>query len=108
MIYAVHHVAGRLRIRNLDIKGSKRDTARYCDVVRCLPGVYAVKGRAVTGSVIIEYDPHTTRPDALLGLLGASAAPRLGLVEKVAERVGQVLVERLIERSAGVLIAALI
>ena len=108
MIYAVHHVAGRLRIRNPNIKGSARDTARYCDVVRCLPGVHAVKGRAVTGSVIIEYDPFVTRPEQLLVLLGAKGLAGKGITEKVAERVGQALVERLIERSASVLIAALI
>jgi hypothetical protein len=108
MVYAVHHVAGRLRIRNPGIKGSARDTARYCDVVRCLPGVYAVKGRAITGSVIIEYDPCVVRPQVLLGLLGAQAPVNKGVAEKVAEKVGQALMERLIERSASVLIAALI
>src|SRR5918999_6383705 len=104
MIYAVHHVAGRLRIRNLGIKGSARDTTRYCDVVRCLPGVYGVKGRAVTGSVIIEYDPSVTRPQALLTLLGAKGRLTKGLAEKVAEKVGQALMQRLIERSASALI----
>jgi len=105
MVYAVHDVVGRLRIRNPEIKGCARLTARYCDVVRCLPGVYAVKGRALTGSVVIEYDKHLTDAQMLLRLLEARDAVRKGTAEKIAEKIGQALMERLIERA---LLAALI
>jgi hypothetical protein len=99
MVYTVHHVPGRLRIRNLEIKGCARSTARYCDVVRCLPGVYAVKGRAVTGSVLMEYDPHLTDRDTLLGLLQAKGAGRKWAGEKIAEKIGHALMQCLIERA---------
>ena len=108
MVHAVHHVRGRLRVRNVDIKGSARDAARYSDVVRCLPGVYAATASALTGSVVIEYDARITSHETILQLLGASSAPRARRGEKLVEKFGQVLVERLIERSASVLIAALI
>ena len=108
MVHAVHHVRGRLRVRNVDIKGSACDAARYSDVVRCLPGVYAATASALTGSVVIEYDAHITSHETILQLLGASPARQVKRGEKLVERFGQVLVERLIERSASVLIAALI
>ena len=74
MVYTVHHVRGRLRIRNLGIKRSERDAARYCDVVRCLPGVHAASASALTGSVVIEYDPGITDHLEICQLLGAHAA----------------------------------
>ena len=107
MVHAVHHVAGRLRIRNPAIKRSTSAAARYCDVVRCLPGVRGAKANAVTGSVLIEYDSRITAHQELLNLLGAK--PRRHAVgEKIGEKIGQVLVERMIEHSARALIAALI
>jgi hypothetical protein len=108
MIQAMHHVRGRLRIRNLAIKGSRRDAARYCDVVRCLPGVYAAQAKPRTGSVVIEYDPEITRYEEILKLLGARPLARARTADKLVEKLGQVLVERLIERSASALITALI
>ena len=108
MLQAVHHVKGRLRIHHRGIKRDHRYAARFCDVVRCLPGVYAATARPRTGSVVIEYDWRLTDCAALLRLLGAMppARPRMG--EKLVERLGQVLVERLLERSASALIGALI
>lgn len=108
MVHAVHHVAGRLRIRNLAIKGSAGDAARYCDVVRCLPGVRAAKASIVTGSVVIEYDVQRTDHATLLQLLEAAPAPTVRVAEKATQRLGQLLLERLIARSASALIAALI
>jgi hypothetical protein len=108
MIQAVHHVRGRLRIRNLAIKGSRRDAARFCDVVHCLPGVYAATARWRTGSVVIEYDWRITDHEELLQLLGARPLARARLGEKLVEKLGQALVQQLIERSATALVGALI
>jgi hypothetical protein len=107
MVHAVHHVSGRLRIRNPAIKRSASAAARYCDVVRCLPGVRGAKASAVTGSVLIVYDTRITGHQELLTLLGAKPM-RAVLANKVAEKIGQALVERMIEHSARALIAALI
>ena len=108
MVHAVHHVAGRLRIRNPAIKRSASAAARYCDVVRCLPGVFGAKASAVTGSVVIKYEPSVTDHHELLRLLGAKAMRQQARGQKIAEKIGQALVERMIEHSARALIAALI
>ena len=108
MIFAIHHVPGRLRIRNLRIKGKAGHAARYCDVVRCLPGVYAARASAVTGSVVIEYDPSITDQAALLRLLEAEQRDASARGEKLVEKLGEVVLQRLLERSATALIAALI
>jgi hypothetical protein len=107
MIQAVHHVRGRLRIRHLGIKRDRREAERFCDLVRCFPGVYAASARPITGSVVVEYDWRLTGHEQLIQLLGAAplARPRQG--EKLAEKLGQILVERLIEHSASALIGAL-
>jgi hypothetical protein len=108
MIQAVHHVRGRLRIRHLGIKRDRREADRFCDLVRCLPGVYAASARPTTGSVIVEYDWRVTDHEQLVQLLGAAPLARERHGEKVAEKLGQILVEHLIERSASALIGALI
>jgi hypothetical protein len=108
MIQAVHHVRGRLRLHHREIKGDRHYAARYCDVVRCLPGVYAATARARTGSVVIEYDWRVTSHEELLQLLGAAPLGPVRRAEKIVEKVGQVLMERLLERSASALIGALI
>jgi hypothetical protein len=104
MVHAVHHVRGRLRIRNLAIKGSRHAAVRYRDVVRCLPGVYAATARARTGSIVIEYDPSITDQAQLCQLLGVRPAGGAKPVEKLVEKLGQVLIERLIERAFVALI----
>jgi hypothetical protein len=108
MVYAVHQVPGRLRIRNPAIKANERAAASYSDVVRCLPGVHAARASRVTGSVVIEYDPRVTSADELLQLLEARCLPKSRQRDRVAERLGRVVIERLLEHSAGALIAALI
>jgi hypothetical protein len=107
MVHAVHHVAGRLRVRNPAIKRNAAAAARYCDVVRCLPGVWGATANAVTGSVVIRYDHRFTTHRELLGLLGAKPL-RHRPGDRLAEKIGQALVERMIEHSARALIAALI
>src|SRR5919197_5946002 len=105
MVFAIHHVPGRLRIRNLRIKGNAGHAARYCDVVRCLPGVFAARASAVTGSVVIEYDVDITDRAQLLRLLEAKRTGALARRAKLVEKLGEVLVQRLLERSATALIS---
>jgi hypothetical protein len=108
MVYAVHHVGGRIRIRNIAIKGCKRAAASYADVVRCLPGVSTVRASALTGSVVIEYDRNEVHGQTLMGLLGARPVSGPSVVDRVAEKIGKMVVQRLLEHSARALIAALI
>lgn len=108
MIQAVHHVRGRLRILHRGIKRDRRYAARFCDVARCLPGVYGATARVHTGSVVIEYDWRITDHEELLRLLGAAPLAPARRAQKLVEKLGQALVERLIERSASALIGALI
>jgi hypothetical protein len=108
MIQAVHHTRGRLRLRHLGIKGDRRAAARFEDVVRCLPGVYAAAARANTGSVVVEYDCQITDHEELVQLLDAVPLVRTPARDKLVEKLGQVLVESLLQRSASALIGALI
>jgi hypothetical protein len=116
MVEMVHQVPGRLRIRILGTKGNPGEAARVKARIESMRGVCAATVNAVTGSVVIHYDPRTTRVEAIaaglqLDAVSAAAMPGLAGLKPVARRIGQrlarSLIETLLERSAMALIAAL-
>jgi Cu2+-exporting ATPase len=64
-----HSVRGRLRVR-YPVRWLRARVPAVESAIRALPGVRAVSGSAVTGSVRIEYDPLRLAQDALLDALG--------------------------------------
>ena len=59
--YIVHHIPGRLRIRLPKAKGNPDLLARISQSLSPLSGVRQVSTNESTGSVVIHYDPGTSR-----------------------------------------------
>lgn len=110
----VHHVPGRLRFK---ADALKRDAARLdavCGGLAALAGVRSVSTNAVTGSVIVGYDPDKLKPADLCAALqrrGLTVPPRAenaAHLPALAERIAATLVESILEKLAVTLIAAVI
>ncbi len=118
MTHYIHHVPGRLRVKTPVIK--RNDTrARYAkDLLERTEGVLAIDVNTVTGSILINYDPHAGNGEAILGalreqgyighVLPARVEPAANLGQKLSDIVVNKMVETVLERSAAALIAALI
>lgn len=121
----VHHVPGRLRLRSPLIKGDPGRAKAACATVTALPGVRAAKASTVTGSLTILYDPALTGAATVAEALHAgghlpecpqvSAEIRIDLdaaASMLGEKVGQAAlsfaIEKVMERSALAVFAALI
>lgn len=113
----IHHTPGRLRVRSALIKRDAAAAERVRQVLISHPGVSAVDASPVTGSITIRYVPDQVEHRHLLsvleghGHLGPAAAAPAGpaaLGERIGAKVGSMLLEKLVERSATALIAALI
>jgi hypothetical protein len=119
--------AERLRLRFGELKGEPLAIAELASSLRRLPSVTKVETSVVTGSILLTYDadrhaestfwpalratlaqhglPGCERAAASQGGQGGSATPA---VDGIAERIIGSVVEKLVERSALALVAALI
>jgi cation transport ATPase len=126
MNHYIHHIPGRLRVKNPSIKNATRAKAAQ-ELLQRLPGVNSTEVNTLTGSVVIHYEKDTVSSDAILDVLrlngyvdstastGQSDAQGqfvLPTVSKVGEAFGKavfgVLIEKALERSAVALLAAII
>jgi copper chaperone CopZ len=118
-----HHVPGRLRVRCPRIKRDEREAARVTAVLSELDGVTRVEASVVTGSIVVVYDTDTVPGERILSLMdcGGAPAPRQSqglddLVQSAASRsAGRVAkavigyaIEQMLQRSATMLIAAVL
>jgi hypothetical protein len=130
MIHPVHHIPGRLRLRVPAIKHCDRHAHAVGDVLRQTDGVLHHALSRVTGSVVVHYAPERLDPQGLLDRLRAALpAPAPGtalallptvaplqptygggrsLAQRLGSAVASSLTEKLIERSAAALVAALL
>lgn len=125
----IHHTPGRLRVRSQVIKRDEVAADRARDILTAHPGIEGVETNATTGSITIRYASSHLDGSRLLALLdghgflrpktaqaatpedtlrGRSVPVADRLAEKVGSAIGTVLLEKLLERSATALIAALI
>ncbi len=137
MIHHLHHVPGRLRLRVPAIKRNEHHARAVGSVLRETDGVLRHEVSSVTGSVVVHYAPGRLDPQRLIDRLrelapelAPSAAPattgaalvpwqpvsalRLpavgerSLVQQIGKTLATSLTEKLIERSALALVAALL
>lgn len=130
MIHPVHHIPGRLRLRVPAIKHSEHHAHTIGDLLRQTDGVLRHALSRVTGSVVVHYAPERLDPQGLLDRLrAASPAPATGtalallptaaplraghggerpLLQRLGSAVASSLTEKIIERSAVALVAALL
>lgn len=126
-MHYIHNTPGRLRVKALNLKRNHRAAEFFERHLQGLDGVRRVAANPVVGSLTVHYDPDALRPEELIehlkekGLLAAEAAlpvqdPRREALDrattKLAETVGQALLEKLmekvLERAAVTLIAAVV
>lgn len=121
MIYPVHHIPGRLRIRSRRTKGDTQAAEALQRRIAAIDGVEKVTVSVLTGSAVIEYACDRVTGLGILGQLdglrygagpGALAVPQapadaadLGLL--AGKLVGAVA-QAVVERSALALVSALI
>ena len=94
-----HYVPGRLRLRAAELKTDPAKLEAFCAELGAVPGVRSVTPRRLTGSIVIEYDPAVLPPDGLSAALHECS---------VADQIAAKTVERLVEKLAVALIAAVI
>lgn len=114
----IHHTPGRLRVRSPLIKRNEAAAGKARDLFSRHPGVETVETNPTTGSITIRYAPHQVDHRSLLSLLDdhghlrspqpTPAPAENRLAESIGSTVGTMLLEKLVERSATALIAALI
>jgi copper chaperone CopZ len=122
MSHYIHHVPGRLRVKTQLIKGNEARAKAAKEHLSNVNGVRETDVNTLTGSIIIWYDvglatsmtildslrhvgviQHVTTQTVSTGAVRGNA-----IVEKVGETVVNKIVEMVIERSAILLIGALI
>ena len=118
MIYPVHHIPGRLRIKNPAIKGNQGAADALRARICAIHGVGRIEVSTLTGSVVIEYCRETVTG---LGILQQLDDMRYGLGQEVwvaqkpasgcdtvAEKLIGNVAQAVVGRSAAALVAALI
>lgn len=121
-----HHIPGRLRTRYPQLKNNPARARIVAAAICNIDGVLSVETSAVTGSMLIRYDTHAGKREALLdalhrtkqqlGLLQVSPSPQPApgqatqgnLAETFADKALGMIVEKCIEHSAYALFAALL
>lgn len=69
MSYYVHEVPGRLRVKTPSARGQAWVAQRIEEMVRAIPGVYAVNVNTTTGSILLNYDSTTVNSKGILEIL---------------------------------------
>jgi hypothetical protein len=132
MIHHLHHVPGRLRLRVPAIKRNEHHARAVGSVLRETDGVLRHELSSITGSVVVHYAPGRLDPQQLINRLreltpAAPATPgtalvpwqpvsaprrpavgERGLAQQIGKALATSLTEKLIERSALALVAALL
>jgi copper chaperone CopZ len=126
-IRQVHHVPGRLRLRIAAVKRNPGRAKVVEDLIEGRPGITSVDANTLTGSVTVIYDTDAITPTEILGILrdrgfvvagGTEVAqvggpdPDAAITTEVGDFLAKILVgavlEKVVERSALALIAALV
>jgi hypothetical protein len=121
----IHHVRGRLRVRNSRLKRSPATARTAVAALRAITGVVSVEANIVTGSLLVYYDPNRLEFSNLIAAVErflpaeqrlerrepapVSPAQRTaGLQQKVAETVFWYAIEKAVERAAPLVLSALL
>jgi hypothetical protein len=115
-INLVHHIPGRRRFRSAVLKGAPRAGEIARARLSRIKGVISVAANAITGSLVMEYDPATLAPAQVLDALadqGYVAAAEQnpegggGWANRLLNAVGSWIIDALAERLVLVMLGAL-
>ena len=116
----VHHVPGRLRVCVRDARRNQAVAGSIAQLIRTAAGVKSVNANALTGSILIHYDPNQTSQRNLMSVLdsaGLGSRPSANTIERgrvspLAAKIGPWLLgktlEIAVERSVVLLVGALL
>lgn len=97
MAYYLHDVPGRLRIKIPELRRNLHLAQELHRLLNSVSGVESTTANAVTGSIIVHYDPEITSSSSILTFLArekyidlAKAVSSEQHVEKALARAGQV------------------
>jgi hypothetical protein len=119
----IHHIAGRLRMTLPRIRKQPARAQEIQAVISRIAGVASIEANIISGSLLIRYDTNLVDAGTImasmkeLGLLSSHAAARpirrtdvsrRPASSPVADKVLDMIVEKLIERSAFAVLGALL
>jgi copper chaperone CopZ len=116
----IHHISGRLRLNLAQIKRQPARAQEVQAAIWRINGVTSVEPNITTGSLLIRYDTAKVEVGTILhsmkeaGLLSAPSAPdrtsaqHRPIASPVADKVVDMLVGKLIERSAVAILGVLL
>jgi hypothetical protein len=121
----IHHITGRLRLKLAQIRKQPQRAQDIQSAACRISGVKSVETNIVTGSLLIRYDAAAVNAESIMlsmkgmGLLSSTAGSRempyrspvtqqRAAPSPLANKVVDMLVEKLIERSAIALVGALL
>lgn len=109
MICYMHSVPGRMRIRSKVLRANPGLRGAIAGACESLAGVCSVKANALTGSVLVTYDPRaTSEQDILAAIRGSGYLPPAknpldrqlsAACERAGERIAKALVKMALERA---------
>lgn len=112
MSNSIHHLPGRLRVRMGVLRRNPQATASARRLIETRSGILHVDANHLTGSVLVHYDPDRISAKAILDVLaeGGFRPPRdhARPADRLADTVVSLAMERLVERGAAALLAAII
>jgi hypothetical protein len=114
----IHHVSGRLRLKLEQIRRQPRRAQEIQIAVGRIKGITSVESNTITGSLLVRYDADEVKVETILhamremGLLstaaGVTVSQQRAFASLATDKVLDVLVEKLIERSVVAIIGALL
>lgn len=122
----VHHIDGRLRLKFPELRNRIHVVKAVEKAIRQLPTVRLVQANAVTGSLLIHYDARGKEQTNLLEAIEDVLSNRFGLDvfnrvsrmavrrslpshgNPIADRVVDMMIEKIVERSALALLGVLL
>jgi Heavy metal associated domain 2 len=130
MSHYLHHVPGRLRLKERSLKNSEDKAAEIRALCTQLPGIKALELNTLTGSLLVHYDKALVNATHILGLLFTHGlitsipearptvakrfhgALREGTTDSMAEAVAQFLadlvVDKVLPRATMALVSAVV
>jgi copper chaperone CopZ len=131
MSHYLHNLPGRLRLKTRSLKNSEDKAAEIRALLRQLPGIETIEINLLTGSMLVRYDTTSITSAQILGFLVTNsvitsipetvsrpASKRLdgsmrarateSLVEMAAGSLADFVIEKVLQRAAGVVISAVI
>lgn len=86
MSYYLHELPGRLRIKIPSLKRNPQEALRLQGLIEDISGVESTATNAVTGSIVVKFDPATVSSRQIMDILNREGCIDLGELIKGQQR----------------------